>query len=86
MHSQVQTLYKLVNDQVEAVEFYINNETEYTNIKFKDLKLPRNTLIASIIRDKKVIIPRGEDCLKAKDSVVIVTMDRHLRALEDIFR
>jgi trk system potassium uptake protein TrkA len=86
MHSQVQTLYKLVNDQVEAVEFYINNETEYTNIKFKDLKLPRNTLIASIIRDKKVIIPNGEDCLKAKDSVVIVTMDRHLRALEDIFR
>lgn len=86
MNSQVQTLYKMVNDRVEAAEFYIANETEYTDILFRDLKLKDNILIASIIRDGVVIIPGGDEVLKAKDSVVVVTTNRYLTALEDIFR
>lgn len=86
LNSQVQTLYKMVNDRVEAAEFYITNETDYTNIYFRDLHLKDNILIASIIRDNKVIIPSGEDFLKAKDSVVVVTTNRYLTTLEDIFR
>ena len=35
------TLYKFLDNQVEASEFYLSEETEYTSIPFKDLKLKR---------------------------------------------
>ncbi|HEY8445137.1 MAG TPA: Trk system potassium transporter TrkA [Bacilli bacterium] len=81
--SQVKTLYKLVNNQVEATEFYIPQATDFTNIPFKDLQTKKNVLIACIIRNKAIIIPSGEDCLQPFDSVVVVSTDK-IRSLEDI--
>jgi trk system potassium uptake protein TrkA len=86
MNSKFETLYKLVNDQVEAAEFHISNETNYTNIKFKDLKLKENILIACIIRNNQVIIPRGEDYILPKDNVIVVTAGRILTDFEEIFK
>ena len=83
--SQVKTLYKLVNNQVEAAEFYISQETNYTGIKFRNLALRNNILIACIIRDKAVIIPHGDDFLQVGDSAIIVTTQK-LKDLEDILK
>lgn len=82
--NEVKTLYKLVNNQVEAMEFYIQKEAAYTNVKFKDLTLRPNILIASIIRDNKVIIPSGNDFMKPGDSVIIVSTQGCLTNLEEI--
>ena len=50
----------------------------------KDLKTKPNVLIACIIRGGKIIIPRGDDRLEAKDSVIVVTANQYLRDLSDI--
>lgn len=81
--SEVKTLYKLVNNQIEAAEFYIPAETDYTGIKFRDLSLKKDILIGCIVRNKTVIIPHGEDYFRAGDSVIIVST-RKLKDLEDI--
>lgn len=86
LESEVKTLYKLVNNQVEAMEFYISESTKYTGIQIKDLKIKPNTLISCIIRDNKVIIPSGLDTLEPKDSVIIVTTNKYIYNLEDIFQ
>ncbi len=83
VESEVKTLYKLVNNQVEASEFYLAEETSFTHITFKDLKLKPNILIASIIRDNKVIIPSGTDYMQAGDSVIVVSINK-IHDLEDI--
>lgn len=82
--SEVKTLYQLVNNQVEAIEFYIPDSTKYTGIKLKDLAIKPNILVASIIRNNKVIIPSGNDYLQAKDSVIVITTNKQIRDLEDI--
>ena len=79
------TLYKFLDNQVEASEFYLSEETEYTSIPFKDLKLKKNVLVACIVRNNKVIVPSGNDTLEEKDTVVIISKDYYLRDLEDIF-
>jgi trk system potassium uptake protein TrkA len=81
--SEVKTLYKLVNNQIEAAEFFIPAETDYTGISFRDLPLKKDILIGCIVRDKTVIIPHGEDCFRAGDSVIIVSKQK-LKDLEDI--
>ncbi len=82
--SNVITLYKLVNNQVEALEFKANEKSIVLNKCLKDLNLKSKVLIAGIIRDKEVIIPNGNDMIKLNDSVIVVSSNQFLDDLDDI--
>ena len=82
--ANVETLYQLVEEKVEALEFIIKSATTYTGIPLKELKLKPNNLIACIARKRQIIIPGGDDCMEPGDSVIVVTMDNHIEDLEDI--
>ncbi len=84
-NSQIQTLHKLVNGKVEAVEFIVPEDAGYENIPFKDLNLLPNILIGCIIRNGKTIFPGGNDVMKANDNVIVVTAGRIIEDLHDIF-
>ena len=49
-----------------------------------ELKFKNDVLIAAIIRNKKVIIPRGQDVIAAGDSVVIVSKILALHDISDV--
>ncbi len=83
--SHIQTLHKLVNGKVEAAEFIIPENAGYLDIPFKDLNLLPNLLIVCIMRKGKIIFPGGNDVMKAGDSVIVVTANRILEDLHDIF-
>lgn len=82
--SSVQTLYKLVDNKVEAVEFIVSHDFGYTGIPLKSLKLKKGLLIACIVRDTKTIIPGGDTTIEPDDSVVIVSSGLYLRKLDEI--
>ncbi len=82
--ANVETMYQLVDEQVEALEFIIRSETPYTGIPLKELSLKSNNLIACIARKREIIIPGGDDCIEVGDSVILVTMDKHIEDLKDI--
>ena len=83
--SSVQTLYKLVGGQVEALEFNITSDFEGIGVPLKDIRLKADTLIACIIRNHKVIFPGGNDCIEKDDSVIIVTKRNHISSINEIF-
>ncbi len=83
--SSVQTLYKLVGGQVEALEFKISSDFHGVDVPLKDLAIKRDSLIACIIRDHKVIFPGGNDCIEKNDSVVVVTKANHISSINEIF-
>ncbi len=83
--SNVLTLYRLLDGAAEAIEFIVRQEAAYVNVPIKDLKLNKNSLIASIIRGRKHIIPSGNDKLLLNDSVVVVSTNKYMRDLNDIF-
>ncbi len=82
--SSVETLYKLMDDKVELLEFTVKEGLDFLNIPFKDLKLKKNILIAGIIRDRKSIIPSGADMLLANDKVVVLAANQRINNLSDI--
>ncbi len=84
-NSQIQTLHKLVNGKVEAAEFIVPENAGYIDIPFKDLNLLPNLLIGCIMRNGKIIFPGGNDVMKAGDSIIVVTANRILEDLHDIF-
>ena len=82
--SNVITLYKLVNNEVEALEFAVNSKALCIDKPLKDLKLKKGILIAAIIRDNETIIPDANACIKINDSVIVVTNNPFLDNLNDI--
>ena len=84
--SNVETLYKLMHDRVEALEFYIRPGCKLTGIKLMDMKLKKNVLVAGIVRGNNLIRPAGQDEFKEGDSVIIVTTNSGFRDINDIVR
>ena len=84
--SNVEALYRLMDNQVEALEFHIDNESAVTNIPLIDLQLKNNLLICCIVRNNKVITPSGRDSIQVNDTVVVVTTHKGLRDISDIMK
>ena len=73
--SNVETLYRLVDGNAEALEFVIKGRSEVTDIPLQELQLKPHILVCAINRKGKIIIPKGQDCIQKGDSVVIITTD-----------
>ena len=43
-------------------------------VPLKSLETKKDVLIACIVRNRKIIIPGGEDCLQIGDSVIVITL------------
>ena len=83
--SNVLTLYRLVNGQVEALEFLAKKQERFYDKPLKTLRIKDNCLIACIIRQNDVIIPDGNTCIKRGDNVIVVTTHKKFDDLTDIF-
>ena len=83
--SNVLTLYQLVNNQVEALEFAARKKEPIYDKPLKDLTIKKNCLIACIIRDNEVIIPNGNSQIRLGDNVVVVTTHKNFDDLTDVF-
>lgn len=84
--SKVETLYKLMDGNVEALEFAVTGDFEHVNIPIKELKLKKNIIIAGILRKRKSIIPSGDDVIMPDDNVIIIAADHHIDDLSDIIQ
>lgn len=82
--SNVETLYKLMDGKVEALEFNVQSDFKYVNIPLKDMRLKPNILIAGILRKRKALIPTGEDSICSGDKVIVISAGRPLNDLADI--
>lgn len=82
--SNVQTLYRLMDGKVEALEFIVSRTAKVIGKPLKELKIKKNLLVCSIRRGRMVITPSGEDVLHSGDSVIVVTTDLGLDDLDDI--
>ena len=70
--SDMRALYSVNDTDVEASEFIVKENSPIIGKPLLELELKKDVLIASIIRDKTVIIPRGHDVIQEGDDVVVV--------------
>ncbi len=82
--SNVETLYHVLDNQAEALEFIIRDESPVVGIPLADLNLKSNLLVCCLTREGTVRIPRGQDSIQIGDNVIIVTTHKGLRDIRDI--
>lgn len=86
--SNVETMYKLMDGSVEALEFNVQTDFKAQHIPLKEMKLKKDVLIAGIIRKRKAFVPTGNDEIVAGDKIVIIakSSDQKMNDLADILR
>lgn len=84
--SNMESLYKIIEDKVEALEFIVGKDSPIVGVPLSELKVKPNVLIACVSRGGRIIIPNGTTRINSGDSVVVVTSHLGCREIEDILR
>ncbi|MFR9234158.1 MAG: TrkA C-terminal domain-containing protein [Eisenbergiella massiliensis] len=84
MGSAVEAVYRIIDNKVEALEFSVKKDSRVLDVPLSQLKLKKNLLLCNIIRRGKIILPSGQDMIKAGDTVIVVTTHKGLDDIDDI--
>ena len=82
--SNIKTLYRILDDRVEALEFTVHEKSRATGVPLSQLHLKKNLLLCCITRGNEIKIPRGGDEIQVGDNVIVVTLEHGLHDLRDI--
>ena len=82
--SNVETLYKIIENKVEALEFHIAKNSPVAGVPIQSLKLKPDILIGCIIRGRKILIVNGQSVINEGDTVIVITTTTGLKDIKDI--
>ena len=71
--------------KVQMMEFAIRPDNRLVGKHMYDLKLDDCCIVSAIFRENDIIIPRGEDIIKANDHMVVVGKPKAMEDLETVF-
>ncbi len=86
MGSNMETLYHVIKDQIEAAEFVVRESSPITDTPLSQLTFKPDVLIGAIIHNGQVRIPRGHDVIQPGDTVIVVSKLLTLHDLTDILK
>ncbi|NJD02382.1 MAG: TrkA family potassium uptake protein [Ruminiclostridium sp.] len=84
-YSGMKTLIKLKDGKIVLSEIIISPGSQVCDKSLKDLSIPRDCILVSVIRDEEVIIPNGFTVLKAGDFIVTVSSQEDQNELKNYF-
>ena len=82
--SNIETLHYILGNKAEALEFRIRENSPIAGTPIEKLRLKSKVLIACINRGGHIIIPRGRDIIKPRDTVIIVTTESGFKDVSDV--
>ena len=82
--SNIETLYRLNEGKVEALEFLIKEDCPIVGVPLQELKLKDNLLVCSINHKGTILTPGGQSVMSVGDTVVIVTTATGFHDIRDI--
>lgn len=69
----------------EIVEFIVKENSNITKKYIKQLKFPKNALIAGVVRKEKSLIPNGDFRIRKDDRVVVLCAPESIHPVEEFF-
>ena len=82
---EIIALTKLNNLNAELLEFEVKRECKVCSGKIGELKIPRTSVIAGVIRDGKGIIALGDFEIQKGDRVLVCSLPNSIHQVEKLF-
>lgn len=86
MGSNIETLYRMNDSKVEALEFLISADCPLVGKPLSEIALRDNVLICSINHKGNITIPQGSSVIQVGDTVVLVTTSTGFKDICDIIK
>lgn len=83
-HGAVEVI-DLAQEQLELVQVELTEKSKLLHRPISSLPLPKDTLIAAIVRNDELFIPGGADNVLAKDRAYLIGRPSDLTQAEDLF-
>ena len=83
--SVMNALYRIADGAAEAMEFTVTASTRHLGTPLRDLSLKPGILVAVVARGGEIIIPEGSTSIQEGASVILISRDRRLQDLNDIY-
>ena len=82
--ASMESLHRIVDDRVEALEFRVRQKSEVVGIPFAELNIKKETLVACITRNGETFTPTGKDRIEMGDTIIVVTTQKGISRIEQI--
>ncbi|MGI6684716.1 MAG: Trk system potassium transporter TrkA [Bacillota bacterium] len=69
----------------EITELIVPETYRYSGMTLKDLNFPAGAIIGAVVRENKVIVPRGHDIILPGDRVIVFTLPNSTQKVENFF-
>lgn len=81
---QIASVATLTGTDAEAMETVIGASASLVGHKLRDIRFPHGALLGGIVRNEKVIMPRGSDALQAGDHAIFFVLPEAITAVEEL--
>ena len=82
---EIRSIHTLFDDSAEVIEFSVPDNSEIIGIPIKDIKIPPDSLILTVVRNKVNEIPDGNFVVLQGDRVITIAKRESIPALEKVF-
>jgi trk system potassium uptake protein len=82
--SDLVTLFSFKRGKLSVIRVSLTDDSPAANKILRDIQLPVNSVLVSVLRGNEIIIPKGTTILKPQDDVVALTMIENERDLFNI--
>ena len=82
--SPIESLYRILDGNAEALEFVVNARSKVVGQPLRVLPLKRGVLLAVVVREQTIIIPKGDTVIQSGDHVVVIAQHHMIHDLDDL--
>ncbi len=81
--NKIETMYRLNDNRVEALEFLISEQSPIVGVPLAELNLKKNMIIGCITHKGKTAIAKGQSVIRVGDTVILITTQTGLHDIRD---
>ncbi len=83
---KVEAIASLHGVEAEVIEFEIHKRNRLLNHPIRELRFPKRSIIAGIIRGSQSFVPTGDSFFEIQDKVIILALPDAIKQVEEIFK
>jgi len=81
----VMAVASLTGIDAEAIEFRVDQGTRIVGQALRDIAFPEGCIVATIVRGREIIMPRGDDLILDGDEVIVFVLPEAVAQVQELF-
>lgn len=83
---KIEAIASLHGVDAEIIEFTIHKKNRLLKHPIKDLRIPKKSVVAGVIRGQESYIPTGDFFFQMHDKVIVLALPESIRQVEELFK